>query len=324
MPLDEQSTKTELIGPALHSRDWTLTLVAQEVKTGRLSLAGEWSTGTADYVLSVFIGGKKTDVAILEAKAAHRHPKVGAAQARDYARSQKAPFAFATNGHHFVEVNDKGEPGPKQPLSQFPTPEELKSRHPRQQELDRQERMEREAKERQARERQARASRTTYGSVWSALESRGWGRSVSGDVTGERRAPAVRGHTAGSTRYILSIWDDDKKIEAALLLTVSIDVDPQYSARQARELALSAAVPLAFVANERVFVHVNVDGFPSRKRPIHHFPTPRELKHALLRPSKRSELTERRREPSRVRLGFSGMRSWLMKLRKGVDTGTLP
>ncbi len=156
MPLDEQSTKIELIGPALEARGWTLSLVAQEVKTGRVSLAGEWSAGTADYVLSVVIDGQKMPAAVLEAKAVHRDPKVGAGQARDYARSIKAPFAFATNGHAFVEVDSEGNPGSQEPLEQFPTSSELKQRHPIQQEQELQRQKEREEKERRERQRQER------------------------------------------------------------------------------------------------------------------------------------------------------------------------
>ena len=111
MALDEQQTKIQLINPALEERGWTLGLVAPEVKTGRVTSEGEWSSGTADYVLYVEIAGERQVAAVLEAKAVHRDPKVGAGQSREYARSIKAPFAFATNGHVFVEVDNEGNPG---------------------------------------------------------------------------------------------------------------------------------------------------------------------------------------------------------------------
>ena len=154
MTLDEQQTKIRLINPALKERGWTLDLVAQEVSTGRVTPAGEWSSGTADYLLYVEISGAKEVAAVLEAKAAHRDPKVGAGQAREYARSIKAPFAFATNGHAFVEVDSDGNPGEQQPLDKFPMPAEVKQCHPLQQELDLRRQKEREEKERREREKQ--------------------------------------------------------------------------------------------------------------------------------------------------------------------------
>lgn len=152
MALDEQQTKIQLINPALEERGWPLGLVAPEVKTGRVTSEGEWSSGTADYVLYVEIAGEREVAAVLEAKAVHRDPKVGASQAREYARSIKAPFAFATNGHVFVEVDSEGSAGLQKPFGRFPTPNELKQRHPAQQDMERQRQKEREGKERHERQ----------------------------------------------------------------------------------------------------------------------------------------------------------------------------
>lgn len=167
MALDEQQTKADLINPALESRGWTLGLVAHEVKTGCVTSTGDWSPGTADYVLYVKISGAKEVAAVLEAKAVSKSPEAGAKQAREYARSIKAPFAYATNGHVFVEVGPDDQLGDRRKLSEFPSPTEIRNAHPIELQPQAQERRVRESQEirarksQQRREREANVRRTT-------------------------------------------------------------------------------------------------------------------------------------------------------------------
>lgn len=156
MALDEQQTKADLINPALESRGWTLGLVAHEVKTGRVTSTGDWSPGTADYVLYVKISGAKEVAAVLEAKAVSKSPEAGARQAREYARSIKAPFAYATNGHVFVEVDPDDQLGDRRKLSEFPSPTEIRNAHPIELQAQAQERRVRESQEIRARKSQQR------------------------------------------------------------------------------------------------------------------------------------------------------------------------
>ncbi len=107
-------------------------MVLEEAWVGRVDTLGNRTGGRADYLLQAEIDRSLRAVAVLEAKARHYAPEIGAVQAREYARSANVPFAFATNGKSFVEVDiDTGRVGRHQPLSKFPTPEKLLARHQR-------------------------------------------------------------------------------------------------------------------------------------------------------------------------------------------------
>ena len=106
-------------------------MVLEEAWVGCVDARGNRTSGRADYLLQAEIDRSLRAIAVLETKAWHYEPEVGAVQAREYARSANVPFAFATNGKTFVEVDvDTGRMGRHQPLSKFPTPENLLARHP--------------------------------------------------------------------------------------------------------------------------------------------------------------------------------------------------
>src|SRR2546425_11498099 len=138
MPLGEADTRAKLIDPALHARGWTEDLIRREETAGAVEVVGERARrrpkGRVDYTLRVKVNAASQPVAValLEAKAEHLPPAHGLEQAKTYAvcRRLNVLLAFASNGHQFV-VYDKitGQTTSPRPLSQFPTPAELRARY---------------------------------------------------------------------------------------------------------------------------------------------------------------------------------------------------
>src|SRR3989475_1738874 len=138
MPLGEADTRSKLIDPALHARGWTEDLIRREETAGAVEVVGERARrrpkGRVDYTprLRVNAASQPVAVALLEAKAEHLPPAHGLEQAKTYAvcRRLNVLLAFASNGHQFV-VYDKitGQTTSPRPLSQFPTPAELRARY---------------------------------------------------------------------------------------------------------------------------------------------------------------------------------------------------
>src|SRR3989449_3204483 len=90
--------------------------------------------GRVDYTLRVKVNAasQAVAVALLEAKAEHLPPAHGLEQAKAYAacRRLNVAFAFASNGHQFVEFDRKtGITTAPRPLSEFPTPVALRARY---------------------------------------------------------------------------------------------------------------------------------------------------------------------------------------------------
>lgn len=197
MALNEQETKARFIGPALDAAGWSLSLVSQEESTGRVDSAGDWSSGTADYLLHVVIDGKKEIAAVLEAKAASKSPESGARQAREYARSSGAPFAFATNGHVFVEVGEDGKSGERRKLSDFPSPTQMRDMHPIERKRQAQLRTKREARQRHEREVKRRHEKESHRREREVIR---------------RRTPAsksIEGYQVRHNRASEEIWRDE-------------------------------------------------------------------------------------------------------------------
>lgn len=65
-------------------------------------------------------------LAVVEAKAAYKSPGDGLQQAKGYAEILGLKFAYSTNGHGIIEFDYLT--GKEQPLTVFPTPEELRER----------------------------------------------------------------------------------------------------------------------------------------------------------------------------------------------------
>jgi type I restriction enzyme R subunit len=139
VPLSEADTRAKLIDPALYARGWTEDLIRREETAGTVDIidgkARRRGKGRTDYTLRVKVNSdtQPVAVAVLEAKAEHLPPAAGLEQAKWYGLACKrlnTPFVIATNGHLFVEFDRTTgiTKGPR-PLSELPTPAELRSRY---------------------------------------------------------------------------------------------------------------------------------------------------------------------------------------------------
>ena len=138
MPFGEADTRAKLIDPALHARGWTEDLIRREETAGAVEIVGDRprrrARGRVDYTLRVKVNAasQAVAVALLEAKAEHLPPAHGLEQAKAYAacRRLNVAFAFASNGHQFVEFDRKtGITTAPRPLSEFPTPIAVRARY---------------------------------------------------------------------------------------------------------------------------------------------------------------------------------------------------
>jgi type I restriction enzyme R subunit len=138
MSLSEADTRAKLIDPAIHARGWTEDLIRREITAGAVEIVGgkahRKAQGRVDYLLRVkaTMDAQAVAVALIEAKAEHFSPAHGLEQGKVYAvaRRVNVPFVFASNGHLFVEYDAfTGFTSPARPVSQFPTPTELRVRY---------------------------------------------------------------------------------------------------------------------------------------------------------------------------------------------------
>ncbi len=102
-----------------------------EIRNGR---ARRRAKGRIDYTLRIKVNASSQPVAValIEAKAEHLPPNHGLEQAKLYAESKRlnVPFVYATNGHLFVEYDrSTGLTTRPRPLTEFPTPGELRQRY---------------------------------------------------------------------------------------------------------------------------------------------------------------------------------------------------
>ncbi len=137
-PLDEATTRTTLIDPALHARGWTEDLIKREETLGAIEILDgrprRQTHGRTDYTLRIKIApdAQPVAVAILEAKDAGKPPAYGFEQAKEYGRACRrlnVPFLLATNGHLWVLYDSrtgKSTPTP-QPMSTFPSPDHMRA-----------------------------------------------------------------------------------------------------------------------------------------------------------------------------------------------------
>ena len=138
MPLNEADTRAKLIDPALHSRGWTEDLIRREETAGAIEVIDgkprKQAKGRMDYTLRVKVNPdtQPIAVALIEAKAENLPPTHGLEQAKAYAscRRLNVQFVFSSNGHLFVEYDRRiGQTTAPRPLSDFPTPAELRARY---------------------------------------------------------------------------------------------------------------------------------------------------------------------------------------------------
>jgi type I restriction enzyme R subunit len=125
----------ELIDPVLDGIGWTDDLVREEKTPGGADIVDgkpRKRKGRSDYLLClpVHAGKSPLTIALMEAKAEDKLPSLGIQQAKDYMRKYNVPFVFATNGHLFTQYGeDTGQIVENRPLSEFPTPAQLKARY---------------------------------------------------------------------------------------------------------------------------------------------------------------------------------------------------
>lgn len=129
--LNEPDTCRKFVVPALQAAGWDdapRSIAEQRTFTdGRVVPIGQRvhrrAGKRADYLLRFT---PDLTLAVVEAKAAYRHPADGLQQAKEYASILGLRFAYATNGHGIVEADLAS--GVERPLERFPTPEELWAR----------------------------------------------------------------------------------------------------------------------------------------------------------------------------------------------------
>jgi len=136
---NEAQTRFELIDPMLidhcgwHRQDIRVEQTAAQIDI----VAGKGyrrPAGRADYLLFRVLseGSEPIPLAIIEAKHEGLPPEHGLQQGKRYQRGKlhHVPFVFSSNGHQFVEYNEKsGITSEAVPMSEFPTPDELIQRY---------------------------------------------------------------------------------------------------------------------------------------------------------------------------------------------------
>jgi type I restriction enzyme R subunit len=137
MARDEEATRVDLIDPAMHARGWHERLIRREKTPGGTDIINGRPIkrrGRVDYLLCVPVldGKPPLPIALIEAKAEDKLPSLGIQQARNYGRRFNVPFVFSTNGHLFTEFGaDTRQIQDGRPLTELPTPEELRDRYER-------------------------------------------------------------------------------------------------------------------------------------------------------------------------------------------------
>jgi type I restriction enzyme R subunit len=140
MLLSESDTRAKLIDPALHAGGWMEDFIRREETAGAIEIVDgkprKQSRGRIDYTLRIRINPNTQPVALalIEAKAEHLPPMHGLEQGKLYAACKRlnVGFVFSSNGHLFVEFDRfTGLTSAARPISEFPSPEELRGRYER-------------------------------------------------------------------------------------------------------------------------------------------------------------------------------------------------
>ncbi len=138
MVLSESDTRAKLIDPAIRSRGWTEDLIRREESARMVDVIDgkprRRAKGRTDYTLRVKVNPDTQPIALalIEAKAEHLPPTRGLEQGKGYAECKRlnVSFVYSTNGHLFVEYDRfTGQTCAPRPMSEFPTPAELRARY---------------------------------------------------------------------------------------------------------------------------------------------------------------------------------------------------
>jgi type I restriction enzyme R subunit len=142
---NEADTRAKLIDPALHANHW-IELVKGDQRATHGEIHREQSAirieiidgkpfkrgrGRVDYLLRAYVEEHEhpLTLAFVEAKKEMLPPTQGLEQVKEYARRHSTKFVFSTNGHQFVEYDaTTGKTTNPRPISDFPTPAELRQR----------------------------------------------------------------------------------------------------------------------------------------------------------------------------------------------------
>jgi type I restriction enzyme R subunit len=130
-PLNEADTRAKLIDPKLKAALWGENQIEREhyfvkgkaITSGRIYLIGEESRRREPQRVDYLLRYQGQMIAVLEAKSEMYAVDAGLEQAKSYAAILDVPFAYASNGHSFIEfdffLNQSRE------LTAFPAPDEL-------------------------------------------------------------------------------------------------------------------------------------------------------------------------------------------------------
>ena len=139
MSRNEAQTRLELVDPCLiDQRGWPRANIRVEVTAAAVDIVNSKGhrrpSGRADYVLCVPLqdGAEPIPMAIIETKRENLPPEHGLQQGKGYriGKLHDVSFVYSTNGHMFVEHDlATGITSEPRPLSEFPTPDELRIRH---------------------------------------------------------------------------------------------------------------------------------------------------------------------------------------------------
>jgi len=143
---NEADTRAKLIDPRLHDRQWMETVkenerathgeIFREQSAVRIEILDgkpiKRGRGRVDYLLRAYVAehGHPVTLAFVEAKKEKLPPTQGLEQVKEYARRYAVKFVYSTNGHLFVEYDaTTGKTTDPLPLTEFPTPEQLRQRY---------------------------------------------------------------------------------------------------------------------------------------------------------------------------------------------------
>ncbi|MFO7757866.1 MAG: type I restriction enzyme HsdR N-terminal domain-containing protein [Roseovarius sp.] len=132
----ERDICSKLVTPAILEAGWDLQTQIAEEKTltdGRIIVRGKMvargKQKRADYVLYI---KPNIPVAVVEAKDNKHSVGDGMQQALSYAEMLRVPFAFSTNGDHFLFHDKTGQSASMETeigLAEFPSPDELQKKY---------------------------------------------------------------------------------------------------------------------------------------------------------------------------------------------------
>ena len=130
-PLNEADTRAKLIDPKLKASLWGESQIEREhyfvkgkaITDGRIYLIGEESRRREPQRVDYLLRYCGQMIAVLEAKSEAHAVDAGLEQAKAYAKMLDVPFAYASNGHGFIEFDFFHKRSRE--IAVFPSPDEL-------------------------------------------------------------------------------------------------------------------------------------------------------------------------------------------------------